>query len=133
MSTPEDEKFEFYLKEFHPLTPAPLPAHAFVRVPRSSRPLQLWGAFAFAVLIIGIAGVLMQLRHIPEGPKAGNEAPAGLFVPTPLTLRSANASLASAPSYKAALDNMAFRSQSSTVPQGKQSAVAILAKEKIKL
>jgi hypothetical protein len=51
----------------------------------------------------------------------------------PLTMRSANAWLATAPSFKAAVDDLAFRSQVSPVPQGKQSAVAVLSKEKIRL
>jgi hypothetical protein len=51
----------------------------------------------------------------------------------PLTMRSANAWLATAPSFKAAVDDLAFRSQTSPLPQGKQSAVAVLSKEKIRL
>jgi hypothetical protein len=51
----------------------------------------------------------------------------------PLTMRDANALLATAPSYKAALDEMAFHHQPSTVPKDKQSGLAVLAKEKIKL
>ena len=49
-----------------------------------------------------------------------------------LTMREANALLASAPSYKAAVDSMAFHNQGS-FPKDKQSALAVLAKEKIKL
>jgi hypothetical protein len=51
----------------------------------------------------------------------------------PLTMRDANALLATAPSYKAALDELAFHRQRSTVAKGKQSGLAVLAKEKIKL
>jgi hypothetical protein len=51
----------------------------------------------------------------------------------PFTMRSANAWLATSPSFKAAVDELAFRSPASPVPQGKQSAVAVLSKEKIKL
>jgi hypothetical protein len=51
----------------------------------------------------------------------------------PLTMRSANAWLATAPSFKAAIDDLAFRSQASPLPQGKQSAIAVLRKEKIRL
>jgi hypothetical protein len=53
--------------------------------------------------------------------------------PEPLTMRSANAWLATAPSFKAAVDDLAFRSQTRPLPQGKQSAVAVLSKEKIRL
>jgi len=38
-----------------------------------------------------------------------------------------------APSFKALVDGMAFRSQTIPVPKGKLSAVAVLGKEKIKL
>jgi hypothetical protein len=51
----------------------------------------------------------------------------------PLTMRSANAWLATAPSFKAAVDDLAFRSQTSPLPQGTQSAVAVLSKEKSRL
>jgi len=51
----------------------------------------------------------------------------------PLTMRSANALVAKAPSFKAMVDDMAFRSQNIPLPKGKRSAVAVLGKEKIKL
>jgi hypothetical protein len=47
-------------------------------------------------------------------------------------MRDANTLLATAPSYKMALDEMAFHRRS-TVPKDKQSAVEVLAKERIKL
>jgi len=51
----------------------------------------------------------------------------------PLTMRSANALIIKAPSFKALVDGMAFDSQTIPVPKGKLSAVAVLGKEKIKL
>ncbi|MFZ0279636.1 MAG: hypothetical protein WA254_06135 [Candidatus Sulfotelmatobacter sp.] len=48
-------------------------------------------------------------------------------------MRRANAWLAAAPSFKAAVDDLAFRPQTSPLPQGKQSAVAVLSKEKTRL
>jgi hypothetical protein len=51
----------------------------------------------------------------------------------PLTMRSANALMAKAPSLKALVDDMAFHSQSIPLPTGKRSAVAVLGEEKIKL
>ncbi len=51
----------------------------------------------------------------------------------PLTMRSANALMAKAPSFKAMVDDMAFRSQTIPLPKGKRSAVAVLSEEKIKL
>jgi hypothetical protein len=51
----------------------------------------------------------------------------------PLTMRSANSLMAKAPSFKALVDDMAFRSPNIAVPKGKRSAVAVLSKEKVKL
>ena len=133
MPTPEDEKFECYLKAFRPLTPDPLPADGLVRAPQRWQALRLWGAVAAALLMIGIAGLLSSVRYLPQNHTARNPPLVGWFAPVPLTLRTANASLASAPSYKAAFDHLAFRSQSSKLPEGKQSAIAVLAKEKVKL
>jgi hypothetical protein len=48
-------------------------------------------------------------------------------------MRSANALLAAAPSFKTAVDAMAFHSQTIPLPEGKRSAVSVLSKEKIKL
>jgi len=64
----------------------------------------------------------------------GNAEPPSFFQDSqPLTMRSANALMAKAPSFKTMVDDMAFRSQTVPLPKGKRSAVGVLGKEKIKL
>jgi len=48
-------------------------------------------------------------------------------------MHDANALLAKAPSYKALMNDLALRPNSSTLSKNKQSAFAVLGKEKIKL
>jgi hypothetical protein len=51
----------------------------------------------------------------------------------PLTMRSANALIERASSFKVLADDLAFHSQRIPIPKGKLSAIAALSKEKIKL
>jgi hypothetical protein len=62
-----------------------------------------------------------------------HSVPGQLVQQQPLTIRSANALLSAAPSFKAAVDDMAFRSSNIPIPKGKRSVVSELSKEKIKL
>lgn len=133
MQTPDDEQFEAYMKRFHPIAPEPVPTAGTAR--SSRRSISLWiGVGAAAVLVMGV--LVLQIRSnrdvVPNTMRdvALAERPAPS---EPLTVRSANTWLEAAPSFKAAVDGLAFRSQSSPLPQGKQSAVAVLGKEKIKL
>jgi hypothetical protein len=133
VQTFDDEQFEVYLKRFHPIAPEPVPTLRVGRAFRRSLSLGTWLAVAAAILVIGTV-----ILHIRSGqvvvPAAHDIASAEPHAPLePLTMRSANAWLATEPSFKAAVDDLAFRSQSSPLPQGKQSAVAVLSKEKIKL
>jgi hypothetical protein len=52
--------------------------------------------------------------------------------PPPLTIASANALLESAPSFKAAIDNMAFQQESKPISEGRYSLLALLSKEDVK-
>lgn len=132
MPTPEDERFETYLKQFRPIVPDALPVKEHQRAFPHYWRLGIWGAGAAAVIILGIVSFYMILSRGSQEPR--NPQWVSVNTPTqPLTMRDANALLATAPSYKAALDNMAFRCPSSTVTKDKQSALAVLAKEKIKL
>ena len=72
------------------------------------------------------------LRHASPD-LARDSAPVELTRQEPLTIASANALLAQAPSVKAAVDQIAFSSQSTQVPKGQHSALAVLSEEKIKL
>jgi hypothetical protein len=129
--TLDDERFEKYLKQFRPIVPDALPmrrnSQEFLR--RPSR-LRIWIAGAAAILILGMVGF-----YIGKDRMAHKLSPASVQVDLtqPLTMRDANALLSNAPSYKAAVDSMAFRSQGVMIPKDKQSAFAVLAKEKIKL
>ena len=137
MQTPDDEQFEAYLKRFHPIAPEPVPTVSVGHSSRRSPPLEIWLAAAAAILVIGVIGsVILHVRssRIVVSNKASDAAVSEWHAPSePLTMRSANAWLATAPSFKAAVDDLAFRSQTSPLPQGKQSAVAVLSKEKIRL
>lgn len=133
MPIPDEERFEAYLKQFRPLVPEPLPA--FGSGYRTRRRLFLWaGAAAVVTIVLGIAAL-----HIYERVRLA-ETPSSPAIPGrltddghPLTMRSANALMKNAPSFKALVDDMAFRSQTIPIPKGKLSAVAVLGKEKIKL
>jgi hypothetical protein len=134
VQTPDDEQFELYLKRFDPVAPDPIP---MLRITVASRrPFGLGtGLAAFAaILIVGIilvwhvrssSRVVVSVR---DAVSAERHAPL-----EPLTMRTASAWLTAAPSFKTAIDDLAFHSQSNPMPQDKQSAVAVLSKEKIKL
>jgi hypothetical protein len=134
VQTPDNEQFESYLKRFHPVAPEPIPTVRFVHAFRRPLSLGAWIAAVAAILIIGT--VIFHVRNnrivVPNTAHdvvfAERHAPAG-----PLTIRRANDWLLAAPSFKAAVDGLAFRSQTSPLPQGQQSAVAVLSKEKVRL
>lgn len=132
MATPDDERFERYLKQFRPLLPDALPISRPERPWRRHWVFGRWTAGAAVVIILGLIVFRVIPRRVPAGP--GNPQPVSLTSPMrPLTMHDANSLLASAPSYKTLLDEMAFHPQHSTVLKDQQSAVAVLSKEKIKL
>jgi len=129
----DDEQFERYLKQFRPLDPEPLPAKARTQVtPRPS--IFVWaGAFASVIFAVALA---VHFRAKPTYlPHGANRATVVEKAATwePLTVRHANALLAESPSVKAALDGVAFHSQSAQLPKGERSALDVLSKEKTKL
>lgn len=132
MQTPDDERFESYLKQFRPLVPDALPTTTRERALPRRWAFAIWSAGAAAVIILGAIGWRMIPGRVSGRP--GNPQPVAVSAPIrPLTMRDANSLLATAPSYKAVLDEMAFHPRPSTVPNDQQSAVAVLSKEKIKL
>jgi hypothetical protein len=134
VQTPDDEQFEAYLKRFHPMAPEPVPTLSVSHSSRRSLPFGTWLAAVAAILVIGAVILHIRSNRVVVSNRAGDAAIAERHAPSePLTMRSANAWLATAPSFKAAVDDLAFRSQTSPLPQGKQSAVAVLSKEKIRL
>lgn len=134
MSIRDDEQFERYLKQFRPVAPEPLAADKPVLDRRSPLVFAAWAAVAAAILV----GLVLSLRLGKPAPPAGEVTKSRpgveqLSNPQPLTIASANALLAKAPSFKAAVDGMAFRSESKPISQGKHSALAVLSKEEEKL
>jgi len=130
---PDDERFERYLRQFRPVAPEPLP------IERCGRAMWRWRSFALpaaAALAIVVAFVLAS--HVRRRPAQSSTAEnmAGLehvANAQPLTLGRANDLLAHAPSFKAALDGVAFQRQCSQLSKGTRSALATLSKEDIKL
>jgi hypothetical protein len=131
---PDDEQFEVYLKQFRPLIPDPLPTEERGQMSRRSSALRAWIAAAAAILILGAITLFIRSNRVAAPNTASDSVSAEEAVPLqPLTMRNANALLTTAPSFKTAVDKIAFRSQTPLLPKGKQSAVAVLGKEKIKL
>jgi hypothetical protein len=126
----DDEKFEMYLKGFRPLIPDALP----VRERSMARRPRRWLVVTAAVASV-IAGVItFRMLRQRSSSEPRHFTSVQIFAPArPLTLREANALLETAPSYKSAMDELVFPRQSSTVQNQNQSALAVLAKEKIKL
>jgi len=133
--TLDDERFEVYLKQFRPVVPEPLPTVEPGHRTRRTFVLGAWAVAAAAILVIGALTLHIRTNgHTHRAlvaETAGN--PERLQDSRPLTMRSANALMARAPSFKSMVDDMAFRSQTVPLPKGKRSAVAALSKEKIKL
>jgi hypothetical protein len=132
--TLDDERFEAYLKQFRPLVPEPLPmVEPSHRARRMFAP-GAWAAAAVAVLVLVALTLHIRTNRAPVTETIGNVGnPEHLQDSQPLTMRSANALMAKTPSFKAMVDDMAFRSRPVPLPKGKRSAVAVLRKEKIKL
>jgi len=131
--TRDDEQFERYLKQFRPLDPEPLPAKARAGVTR--RPSIFVWAGAFASVIVAVA-LAVHFRANPTPATDGANRATRVEKATtwePLTVRNANALLAESPSVKAALDGVAFHSQSTPLRKGERSALDVLRKEKTKL
>ena len=134
MSTPDDERFEHYLKQFRPLAPEAL--HTEKRG-RAARRLSVLAAWAAAVVVVLIAAVLLtrpRSKPTHSVDVSGNSAEVGqLGNPQPLTIGSVNALLACAPSFKTAVDKVAFQPRPRQLANGTQSALAVLSKEDTKL
>ena len=126
--TQSDNQFEMDLKQFRPLAPAPLPIQEINRPP-SHKFAGILSIAAVAVVAV-VLWLTLPYRSRPATPAAGTEQ---LPSPQPLILGRTNTLLATSPSYKAALDALAFQTQPSPVTREKRSAIAELSKERIKL
>ncbi len=129
----DDEQFEKYLKQFRPISPPGLPVKEQVRAGRRPLLLAAWAAAAAAILLAVMVPVFLhwplhrtgEVRTIRQGVEELNN-------PQPLTIAKANALLGKAPSFKAAVDNMAFQSESKPISEGRYSALALLSQEETK-
>lgn len=133
MLTPDEKQFEAYLKRFRPLVPEPLQMKRHAKVSR--RAFVLAWSTAAAAVVLAAAGLAVHVRmdRTRSSRTIEHVLPAGRLVRAqPLTIRSANASLASSSSFKAAIDGMAFR-EGTPLPKDKRSALAVLSEEKSKL
>lgn len=129
---PIDEKFEAHLKQFRPLAPQPLPVENRVHASPRWFVFAAWAATAAAVVVIAV--LAFHARSGRVAPPVANFTIADQLVkPQSLTIRTANALLATAPSFKDAIDEMAFPPKPAPLPADKHSALAELSKEKIKL
>jgi len=137
MPAQDDERFETYLKQFRPIVPDALPLTAHSQVSRRPAVVRLWIAGVAALVIIGVVAFHIASSdgtHHHHVLQHRNAISVHVVLPErPLTIRDVNALLTAAPSYKSVVDSIAFRNQGSNVPQDKQSALAVLSQEKIKL
>ena len=129
---PIDEKFETHLKQFRPVDPQPLRVERRVHAPQRWFVLAAWAAAAAAVVAVAVVGFHARPGRIAP-PVETFAVVDQLVKPQSLTIRSANALLARAPSFKEAIDQMAFPPKPAPLPADKHSALAELSKEKIKL
>ncbi|HTW60023.1 MAG TPA: hypothetical protein VMD99_18005 [Terriglobales bacterium] len=129
----DDEQFEAYLKRFHPIAPEAIPTLSASSSSRRPLSPEIWLTAVAAVIVLAVVILHIRSSRVVISNAAGGAAAAERNAPSELTMRSANAWLATAPSFKAAVDELAFRSQTSPLPKGEQSAVAVLSKEKIRL
>jgi hypothetical protein len=126
-----DRQFEGYLKQFHPLAIEPLPIERSRRVIRHRSVLAMVGAAA-AILLAAVflhfrAGRIDRLEAV-----AGRGSDERLARSQLLTMSSANALLASTPSFDEAVEEMAFPPQTTPLPRDQYSALAVLSEERIK-
>lgn len=130
MPTPDDERFELYLKQFRPLAPESLQSEKHGRATLRRLVLAAWVAAAAIVLVATV--FMMRPRGKPTQSPDGTKSSGGVEQLTnaePLTVSSANALLVHAPSFKAAVDLVAFQPQATRLSKGTHSALAVLSKE----
>jgi hypothetical protein len=127
-----DDRFEAYLKQFHPLAVEPLQVEKSSRATRRSFVLAVLSAAA-VILLIAIFAMHSRIGRTDDTKAVASSVDAERLANTqPLTMRSANALLATAPSFEAAIDEMAFPPQTTPLPKDQHSALDVLSKEKIK-
>jgi len=106
----------------------------FSRATRRRFVFTAWAAAAAVILLVAV--LTFHLRPNRNHSSDGSGSLAGgeqLTDQQPLTIGSANDLLVHAPSVKAALDRVPFHPQSTQLPKGKQSALAVLSEDNDKL
>jgi len=112
--------------------PDPLPVKESGPAPRRHFAFAISVVGAVAMVILSLAGLRITNHHmVVDSNRSDSVQP--LRAMPPLTMRDANALLATAPSYKALMNELALRPNNATVSRNKQSAFAVLDKEKTKL
>jgi hypothetical protein len=130
---PDDKRFEGYLKQFRPVAPEAL----HTSKPGRRLRLSVFAPSAVAVMVVLIAAVLItgpRLRSTHDAEGIGGLTAVGeLGEAQRLTIGSVNALLGRASSVNAAVDQLAHQPLITSLPKGRQSALAVLSKEDTKL
>lgn len=121
-----DDQFERYLRQFRPVAPERMQFENRLQPRWRPRALLAWAAVA-AVVIIAFPILYPRVgRH--HGQYVHQVDGAEVDAPQPLTIRSADALLADAPSFKAAVDTLTHPSHAASFGV-KQSALEVLGKD----
>jgi hypothetical protein len=129
----DDGQFESYLQQFRPLAPVSLPVE-LVSAQRRRLRFTAWTAIAALLLVTAALTLRLALGPArPPHPAQSNAAREPFTNSQPLTIAEANALVARSPSVREAIDYLSFRRWDTQLAKGKQSALAVLSKEKIKL
>jgi hypothetical protein len=121
-----DDQFERYLRQFRPLAPERIQFENRLQPRWPPRGLPAWAAVA-AVMIIAFLILYPRVGH-QKGHYMQRLDGAQIGASQPLTIRSADALLASAPSFEAAVDALALPSHTTSFGV-KQSALDVLSKD----
>lgn len=121
-----DDQFESYLRQFHPLPPDGMKFERRGLAPQPQM-MAVWAAVAAVVIVASL--ILYPRAQRSNQPDVARWVGVDPTITTaPLTIQSANAMLARAPSFKAAVDAMAASSRTNSI-DGKQSALDVLSKD----
>ena len=133
MPTLDDEQFERYLKRFRPIASEPLPASSHRPASRHRLAFAAWAMAGAAIIVAAIVMFRVWPRPVPQIDTAILSAGEQPTNQQPLTIATANALVAKSSSVEAVFDQMTFHPQSTQLPKGKQSALAVLSQDNNKL
>ena len=133
MPIPDDDQFKDYLKRFQPVAPDSIPARDVSTARRRWPTLAIRFAAAAAIVLVAVLVLYLRTKRVAPTTAHDMPSPERHTALAPLTMRSANALLTKGQPFNAVVDDLAFRPHTNPVPQGQQSALAVLSKEKTKL